>query len=125
MFLSRTACRLRQQLMMFWQSRARQLSELEIDLRYYRESIIISYFPPTQYFGIRKDVNAHGLVQRECIVVLELVLPTSLKLYRWKRSGMIEAIDRATATQDWEPIFQRVLGDMNQEIDLKLLNWRI
>jgi hypothetical protein len=109
---------------MFWQSQARQLSELDIDLRYYRESIIISYLPPTQYFGIRKDVNFRGLAQ-DLIVVLELVLPTSRKLYRWNRSGMIEAIDRATATQDWEPIFQRVLGDINREIDRKLLNWRI
>jgi hypothetical protein len=32
---------------------------------------------------------------------------------------------RATATQDWEPIFRRVLGDVSREIDRKLLNWRI
>jgi hypothetical protein len=109
---------------MFWQSQAQQLSELELDLGYYRQSIVISYFPPTGYFGIRKDVNSRGLAQ-DLIVVIELVLPTSRKLYRWNRSGMVEVIDRATATQDWEPIFRRVLGDMNREIDRKLLNWRI
>jgi hypothetical protein len=76
---------------MFWQSQAQQLSELELDLGYYRQSIVISYFPPTGYFGIRKDVNSRGLAQ-DSIVVLELVLPTSKKLYRWNRSGMVEAI---------------------------------
>jgi hypothetical protein len=91
MLLSRTACRLRQRSIMFWQSQAQQLSELEIDLGYYRQSIVISYFPPTGYFGIRKDVNSRGLAQ-DSIVVLELVLPTSRKLYRWNRSGMVEAI---------------------------------
>ena len=109
---------------MFWQRKTSYLREFTGEIRHYRQIIIISYFPPSQHFGARKDVNSRGIIQQP-IVLIELVLATSSKLYRWNRSGMIEAIDQATITQDWSHIFGLAQTDIQREVERKLLHWWI
>jgi hypothetical protein len=110
---------------MFWQRKIGYLTEFTGEIGHYRQIILISYFPPSQHFGARKDVNSRRGLAQEPIVLIELVLATSLKLYRWNRLGMVEAIDRATATQDWSHIFQLAQTDIGREVDRELLCWRI
>ena len=108
---------------MFGQRRkTRYLTEFKSDLRYYRDVIVISYLPPSRAFGIRRDINPEGAIETP-IVLIEVILSTSSKFYRCQRVGIIETIDRTTASQEWVPFFQQMCGDLYREIDRDLLSW--
>jgi hypothetical protein len=109
---------------MFWKRRKQVFQEFKTNLAFYSHAYIISYFPPSQCFGIREEVNSQGAIEAP-VVLLEIVLPSSCKLYRWNRSGMIEEVERANISQEWESIFQQIYNDMTGEIDRPLWNWRI
>lgn len=85
---------------------------------------IISYLPPSQCFGIREEVNSKGAIETP-IVLLEILLYSSSKLYRWQRSDAIERIQLANDKQQWEPVFLQIFKDMNGELERSLLNWKI
>lgn len=107
---------------MFGQRRkTRYLTEFKSDPRYYRDVIVITYLPPSRAFGIRKDINPEGAIETP-IVLIEIVLPTRSKFYRCQRVGIIETIDRTTASQDWIPFFQQICGDLYREVDRELLS---
>ena len=109
---------------MFWKHKKQVLREFKTNTGFYSHVYIISYFPPSQCFSIREDVNAQGAIEAP-IVLLEILLHSSSQLYRWQRSGIIEQIEIASRKQQWEPIFLQIFKDMNGELDRKLLNWRI
>ena len=107
---------------MFGQRRkTRYLTEFKSDPRYYRDVIVITYLLPSRAFGIRKDINPEGAIETP-IVLIEIVLPTSSKFYRCQRAGIIETIDRTTASQEWIPFFQQICGDLYREVDRELLS---
>jgi hypothetical protein len=113
---------------MFGQRRkTRYLTEFKSDIRYYREVIVISYLPPSRAFGIRRDINPDGAIETP-IVLVEIVLPTCSRFYRCQRVGILEAIDRTVASQNWVnwvPVFEQICGDLYREVDRDLLHWRI
>jgi len=113
----------RLQASMFGQHRkTRNLREFKSDPRYYRDVIVITYFPPSRAFGIRRDITPEGASETP-IVLIEIVLPTSSQLYRCHRVGIIETIDRTTASQEWIPFFQQICSDLYREVDQELLHW--
>jgi hypothetical protein len=103
-------------------NKTRYLTEFRSDPRYYRDVIVITYLPPTSAFGIRRDINPEGAIETP-IVLIEIVLPTSSKFYRCQRAGIIETIDRTTASQEWIPFFERICSDLYREVDRDLLSW--
>jgi hypothetical protein len=109
---------------MFWNRRKQVFQEFKTNLAFYSHAYIISYLPPSKCFGIREEVNSQGAIEAQ-IVLLEIVLLSSCKLYRWQRSGIVEAIERTSINQEWGGIFHQIYTDMNGEIDRELLNWRI
>ena len=109
---------------MFWKHKKQVLREFKTNTGFYSHVYIISYLPPSQCFGIREDVNTQGAIE-DPIVLLEIILHSSSRLYRWRRSGIIEQIEIASRRQQWEPIFLQIFKDMNGELDRKLLNWKI
>jgi hypothetical protein len=104
--------------------RYRYLSDFKSDPRYYREVIVISYLPPTSAFGIRRDINPEGTIETP-IVLIEILMPTCSRFYRCQRVGILEAIDRTTASQKWIPFFEQICGDLYREVDRDLLHWGI
>lgn len=109
---------------MFGQRKKQVFQEFKTNLAFYSHAYIISYFPPSQSFGIREEFNSQGAILTS-IVLLEIVLPSSCKLYRWHRAGMIEDVERANIAHSWAPIFQQIYSDMTGEIDRELWNWKI
>ena len=110
---------------MFGQRRkTRYLTEFNSDPRYYREVIVISHVPPSRAFGIRRDINPEGAIETP-IVLIEILMPTCSRLYRCHQVGIMEAIDRTTASQKWVPFFQQICGDLYREVDRDLLQWQI
>jgi hypothetical protein len=103
-------------------NKTRYLTEFRSDPRYYRNVIVITYLPPTSAFGIRKDINLEGAIETP-IVLIEIVLPTSSKFYRCHRVGIIETIERTTASQQWVPFFEQICGDLYREVDRELRIW--
>ena len=69
--------------------------------------------------------SLHENTKEALIVLLEIVLLLSCKLYRWQRSGVLAEIERTSINQEWEPIFHQIYADMNGKIDRKPLNWSI
>jgi hypothetical protein len=109
---------------MFWNRRKQVFQEFKTNLAFYSHAYIISYLPPSKCFGIREEVNIQGAIEKP-LVLLEIVLPLSCKLYRWQRSGIIIEIERSSISQEWEQIFQQIYIDMYREIDRTVLNWKI
>ena len=107
---------------MFWQSKtfkAKHLVEFKSDTCYCREVVIISYLSPSPACGVRKDVNLKGAIDTP-LVLLGVVMPKSFGFYRWPRTGVIKAIERASISQDWESIFQQVSCNLHHEIDRRI-----
>jgi hypothetical protein len=109
---------------MFGQRKTKYLTEFKSDPRYYRELVVISYLPPSRAFGIRRDINPEGVAETP-IVLVEILMPTVSRFYRCQRVGILEEIDRVTASQDWVPFFQQICGYLYREVDRDLLHWRI
>lgn len=110
---------------MFWQQQQpKVLKEFGAHIELYPKAYVISYLPPSQAFGIREEINNRAPIEIP-IVLLEIEMPTTFKLYRWQRAGIIEAIERAKIEQRWEPIFYQLDRDMCREIDKKLIKWSI
>jgi hypothetical protein len=110
---------------MFWKrSRKQFLQEFKTSTGFYSQTYIISYLPPSQCFNIREEVNSKGAIE-DPIVLLEIILHSSSRLYRWRRLGIVEQIQLADKKQEWEPIFLQIFKDMKGELDRELLNWKI
>ena len=110
---------------MFWQrQQTKFLKEFGAHLKLYQRVYVISYLPPSQAFGIREELNNRAPIEKP-LVLLEIEMPASCKLYRWQRAGVVEAIERANLEQQWQPIFQQIDRDMRRELDRRLINWRI
>jgi hypothetical protein len=126
---------------MFWQrQQPKVLKEFGAHIELYQKAYVISCLPPSQAFGISKEINNRAPIVMPFakrplwgIVLLKIEMPTSFKLYRWQRAGIIEAIDSARRTlcerakieQQWEPIFYQLDWDMHREIDKKFIKWSI
>ncbi len=104
--------------------RTQFLEEFKSNKGFYSRIHIISYLPPSNCFEISEEVNHQGVVT-DPIVLLEIILHSSTKLYRWRRTEMVERAMRASGDQDWEPILQLMLKDMTREISKEIMNWRI
>ena len=109
---------------MFWKRRKQVLQEFKTNIGFYSQLYIISYLPPSQCFSIREEVNSKGAIQ-DPIVLLEIILHSSSRMYRWRRLGIVEQIQLADKKQEWEPIFLQIFKDMKGELDRELLNWKI
>jgi hypothetical protein len=109
---------------MFWKHKKQVLQEFKTNTGFYSHIYIISYRPPSQYFGFTEEVNSRGAIQ-DPIVLLEIILHLSSRLYRWRRLGIIEQSEITSMKQQWEAIFLAIFKDMKGELDLKLLNWKI
>ena len=109
---------------MFWKRRKQVLQEFKTNIGFYSQLYIISYLPPSQCFSIREEVNSKGAIQ-DPIVLLEIILHSSSRFYRWRKLGIVEQIQLADKKQEWEPIFLQIFKDMKEERDRKLLNWKI
>jgi len=108
---------------MFWNRKQKVFQEFRSNIGFYPHAYVISYFPPSQSFTIREEVNFKSVCEMR-IVLLEIVLPSSCKLYRCQDEGIIKDIECASIAQEWESIFQRIHADINREIDRKFLNWK-
>jgi hypothetical protein len=110
---------------MFWQrQQTRVLKEFGAHIELYQKAYVISYLPLSQAFGIREEINNRAPIEMP-IVLLEIEMPTSFKLYRWQRAGIVEAIERTKIEQQWHQIFYQIDRDMRREIDKKLIKWTI
>ena len=100
------------------------LQEFKSNKGFYSRIHIISYLPPSNCFEISEEVNPQGVVA-DPVVLLEIILHSSTKLYRWRRTEMVERATCASGDRDWEPILQLMLKDMTGEIGREIVNWRI
>jgi hypothetical protein len=109
---------------MFWKRQPQVLQEFKTNTGFYAHIYIISYLPPSDCFEVREEINPQGAIA-DPIVLLEVILQSSSRLYRWRRSGIVEQAKLADTRRQWEPILAQVFRDMKTELDRKLLNWKI
>jgi hypothetical protein len=109
--------------MLFWKSSQQQfLKEFKNDERFYCNRVVIEYFPPYRHFNARYEASQDGVVT-EPIILLAIVLPFRIEVFRWQRPGAVEMIEQATRSLD--PVFQELYKDMRRDVDRSLWNWRI